>query len=127
MGRMREAVLDGRTTGLRDLVKAGRAWAMNGLAEMPEKPLLTASRDETVRIAMINDTAWPHAMHLHGHHFRRLGQAGRLGPLRDTILLDRNESAEIAFVADNPGDWLLHCHMLEHAPAGMRTWIRVAA
>ena len=127
MGRMREAVLDGRTTGIRDLVKAGRAWALNGLAEMPEKPLLTASRDETVQIAMINDTAWPHAMHLHGHHFRRLGQAGRLGPLRDTILLDRNESAEIAFVADNPGDWLLHCHMLEHAPAGMRTWIRVAA
>ena len=50
------------------------------------------------------------------------------GAMRDTVLLDRNETAsEIAFVADNPGDWLLHCHMLEHAAAGMRTWIRVEA
>ena len=127
MGRMREAMLDGRITGIRDLVKAGRVWALNGLAEMPREPLLAAARGETVRIAMVNDTAWPHAMHLHGHHFRRLEADGRLGPLRDTILFDRNESAEIAFVADNPGDWLLHCHMLEHAPAGMRTWIRVEA
>ena len=127
MGRMREAMLDGRMTGIRELVKAGRVWALNGLAEMPEEPLLTASLGETVRIVMINDTAWPHAMHLHGHHFRRLGAGGRPDPLRDTLLLDRNESAKIAFVADNPGDWLLHCHMLEHAPAGMRTWIRVAA
>ena len=127
MGRMREAMLDGRRMEIRELVKAGRAWAFNGLAGMPREPLLTASRGETVRIAMVNDTAWPHAMHLHGHHFRRLGAGGRPGPLRDTVLVDRNETAEIAFVADNPGDWLLHCHMLEHAAAGMRTWMRVAA
>ena len=127
MGGMREAMLDGRRLEIRELVKAGRAWAFNGLAGMPREPLLTASHGETVRIAMINDTAWPHAMHLHGHHFRRLGAGGRPGPLRDTVLIDRNETAEIAFVADNPGDWLLHCHMLEHATAGMRTWMRVAA
>ena len=126
MGRMREAMMDGRRLEIRELVKAGRAWAFNGLAGMPREPLLTASRGETVRIAMVNDTAWPHAMHLHGHHFRRLGADGRPGPLRDTVLIDRNETAEIAFVADNPGDWLLHCHMLEHADAGMRTWMRVA-
>ena len=40
--------------------------------------------------------------------------------------LKREESAEIAFVADNPGNWLLHCHMLEHSDGGMKTWIRVA-
>ena len=127
MGGMREAMMDGRTMEIRELVEAGRVWAFNGLAEMPREPLLAASLGETVRIAMVNDTAWPHAMHLHGHHFRRLGADGRPGPLRDTVLLDRNETAEIAFVADNPGDWLLHCHMLEHAAGGMRTWIRVAA
>ena len=76
---------------------------------------------------MVNDTAWPHAMHLHGHHFRRLGADGRPGPLRDTVLIDRHEAAEIAFVADNPGDWLLHCHMLEHSVSGMKTWMKVAA
>ena len=47
------------------------------------------------------------------------------GPLRDTLLMDRDEVAEIAFVADNPGKWLLHCHMLEHSVGGMMTWLRV--
>ena len=127
MGGMREAMMEGRVMETRELVKAGRVWAFNGLAEMPREPLLTASRGETVRIAMVNDTAWPHAMHLHGHHFRRLGADGRPGPLRDTVLIDRHETAEIAFVADNPGDWLLHCHMLEHSVSGMKTWVKVAA
>ena len=63
-------------------------------------------------------------MHLHGHHFRRLGPDGP-GPLRDTLLMQRGERAEIAFVADNPGKWLLHCHMLGHSATGMKTWVEV--
>ena len=125
MGRMREAVLGGRTMGVRELAAQGRVWAMNGLAEMPDAPFFTAAREETVRLAMINDTAWPHGMHLHGHHFRAIASDGTAGPLRDTLLVDRGESAEIAFVADNPGDWLLHCHMPEHSISGMTTWFRV--
>jgi FtsP/CotA-like multicopper oxidase with cupredoxin domain len=125
MGAMRGAMMGGQMTGMRDLVQAGRVWAFNGLAEMPDVPLVAASAGETLRIAMINDTAWPHGMHLHGHHFRKIESDGKTGPLRDTILVDRNEVAEIAFVADNPGDWLLHCHMLEHSAGGMMTWIRV--
>lgn len=87
---------------MRDLAAAGKVWAFNGIAGMPDRPLLEASRGETVRLTMVNDTAWPHAMHLHGHHFRVLGPNGP-GPLRDTTLMERGETAEIAFVADNPG------------------------
>ena len=65
-------------------------------------------------LEMVNDTAWPHGMHLHGHHFRAVSADGSLGPWRDTLLMDREETVRIAFVTDNPGDWLLHCHMLEH-------------
>ena len=126
MGRMRQAMLDGRMMGVRELAGQGKVWAFNGLAEMPDAPLLTASRGETVRLAMVNDSAWPHAMHLHGHHFRAIASDGAAGPLRDTLLLDRGETAEIAFVADNPGDWLLHCHMPGHSFSGMKTWFRVA-
>ncbi|NND18897.1 MAG: multicopper oxidase domain-containing protein, partial [Silicimonas sp.] len=43
----------------------------------------------------------------------------------DATLVEPRETREIAFVADNPGDWLVHCHMLEHADGGMMTWIRV--
>jgi FtsP/CotA-like multicopper oxidase with cupredoxin domain len=125
MGRMAGAMMGGRMMGMREMADAGKVWAFNGMADMPEQPLVTADRGETVRITFTNDTAWPHAMHLHGHHFRHIGAGGTAGPLRDTLLMDRGETAQIAFVADNPGDWLLHCHMLEHAAGGMMTWLRV--
>ena len=50
---------------------------------------------------------------------------GELQGLRDTLLMQRGERAEITFVADNPGKWLLHCHMLEHSASGMMTWFEV--
>ena len=125
MGRMQSATHKGHQMNMRGLVGEGMAWALGGTAGMPDAPLLEAGRGETIRIAMTNDTAWPHAMHLHGHHFRQIRPDGTTGPLRDTLLMNRGDTAEIAFAADNPGDWLLHCHMLEHAASGMMTWLRV--
>ena len=43
-----------------------------------------------------------------------------------TLLLAPRETAEIAFLADNPGMWMLHCHVLEHQEAGMMGLIEVA-
>lgn len=126
MGGMRGAMMGGKMMDMRTLVGSGKVWAFNGLADMPKTPLINAAAGETVRIAMVNNTAWPHAMHLHGHHFRKIEVGRPSGPLRDTLLVDRNKTAEIAFVADNPGDWLLHCHMLEHSAGGMMTWLRVS-
>jgi FtsP/CotA-like multicopper oxidase with cupredoxin domain len=45
---------------------------------------------------------------------------------RDTVLLSPRERVGIAFVADNPGDWMFHCHILEHQESGMMGVIRVA-
>ena len=126
MGGLREATLNGREMPILELVARGKVWALNGLAESPAQPLFTARRGETVLVTMVNDTAWPHGMHLHGHHFRAVSADGSFGPWRDTLLMDREETVRIAFVADNPGEWLLHCHMLEHSVAGMLTWFRVS-
>ncbi len=125
MGRMQSAVLDGQERQIRDLVREGYVWAFNGVAGRPKEPLARARLGETIKIKMTNRTRWPHAMHLHGHHFRVLMENGTIGPLRDTTLMAPQETQEIAFVADNPGAWLLHCHMLEHAASGMMTWITV--
>lgn len=125
MGGLREAMLGGQVTGMRDMAAQGKVWAFNGMADMSDAPLIDAKLGETVRIAMTNDTAWAHGMHLHGHHFRQIMPDGGIGPLRDTLLMERGETVEIAFVADNPGNWLLHCHMLEHSAGGMMTWLRV--
>ena len=72
---------------------------------------------------------WHHPIHLHGHAFRVLTRNGR--PTRhrewlDTVMLDPRERAEIGFVADNPGDWMFHCHVLEHQASGMMSCIRVS-
>ncbi len=69
-------------------------------------------------------------MHFHGHHVQvleRNGKATGSDAWKDTVLLDPLESAKVAFVADNPGRWMIHCHMLEHQAAGMATWFEVMA
>lgn len=129
MGGLGEASYKGKMLDIRSLVAEGKVWSFNGIVGMPDQPLATVSRGRTAVIDMINRTAWPHAMHLHGHHFRvveRDGKAVTDAPWRDTVLVARQEKVRIAFIADNPGKWLFHCHMLEHQAAGMVTWIVVA-
>ena len=100
-------------------------WGLNGVSGLPEAPWLRVERGQTVRIRIDNQTAFPHGMHLHGHHFHEVAADGTPGPLRDTTLLQRQERRDILCVFDNPGKWLLHCHMLEHQASGMKTWIEV--
>jgi FtsP/CotA-like multicopper oxidase with cupredoxin domain len=109
-------------------------WQMNGTAmpgdkmgEMP--PILTLKRNASYILAVDNQTAWHHPIHLHGHSFRvitRNGQPTRYREWRDTVLIPPREKAELAFVADNPGDWMFHCHILDHQEGGMMSVIRVA-
>ena len=111
----------------------GVFWTVNGRA-VPEHhpshaPLLALRRGETYVLELVNETAWHHPIHLHGHVFRVLTRDGREALPRlsgDTILLDPRSRAEVAFVADNPGDWMLHCHVLEHQASGMMATLRVA-
>ena len=111
--------------------EADPVWAINGVAmtgDHSHKPLLAFKRGASVVLDLRNDTAWPHPMHLHGHVFRVLSRNGRptrFREWRDTVLLAARESTSVAFVADNPGDWMLHCHILEHQAGGMMATFRV--
>ena len=128
MGRMRTAVYRGESLEIRQLVNEGKAWALNGVSDRPREPLFSVQRGRTVVIDMHNMNRWPHAMHVHGHHFRVIeanGENTDASPWRDTTLMYGHDRVRIAFVADNPGRWLLHCHMLEHAAGGMTTWFEV--
>ena len=124
MGRMNSAVLNGERKTFRELAQAGYFWSLNDVANIPDTPLATFSVGEPVRMNLTNDTVFPHAMHLHGMHFRAVSDK-QMGPMRDTLLIAAGETREVAFIADNPGKWLFHCHMLEHAASGMTTWINV--
>jgi len=111
----------------------GLFWTVNG-KPVPEDdhahaPLLTLGKGKSCVFELVNDTSWHHPMHLHGHVFRVVSKNGKaVMPQQwaDTVLLDPDSRAEIAFVADNPGDWMLHCHVLEHQATGMMAVVRVA-
>ena len=101
-------------------------WAFNDRSGMTAAPWRRFARGETARITLRNDTAFPHGIHLHGHHFHEVREDGTLGHYRDTTLVDPLASRDILCVFDNPGHWLLHCHTLGHQASGMKTWVEVA-
>jgi FtsP/CotA-like multicopper oxidase with cupredoxin domain len=109
--------------------QAGMFWAMAGRSSTghSEAPLFQVKRGRTVVLNFPNRTAFPHAMHLHGHHFRLLDRLddGWKPYWLDTVLVEPRQGARIAFVADNPGKWLIHCHMIEHMETGMTAWFEV--
>ena len=131
-GFMEEASYRGEIYPARKLWREHRkAWALNGVAgDGPMMdPMFTLALGKSYRWVIRNDTGWDHPMHLHGHAFRLLSRNGEPVPHRpwlDTVLMHLDETVEIAFVADNPGSWLFHCHVLEHHEAGMGAVVRVA-
>lgn len=131
MGGMAGAMMDGRWRDIRDMMHDGKMWAINGVAATGHvmAPLLTLRRGRAYVLEMVNDTAWPHPIHLHGHSFRVIARDGRPTARRewqDTVLMAPRERVDVAFVADNPGNWMFHCHILEHQAGGMTGVIRVA-
>lgn len=126
-GMMGGGMMDG------GMMRQGLVWTINGVASASgprmHDPMTILRRGGSYVLALRNETAWWHPMHLHGHTFRVLSRNGVADPHRewgDTILIPPRETAEIAFVADNPGDWMFHCHVLDHQAAGMMGVVRVA-
>lgn len=131
LGRMRSANVDGQDKGLSELFLMGKMWAINGVSAfrstMP--PMFKVPLGKTCVLKFSNQTVWPHPMHLHGHHFTVIEHSGsrsQIGRILDTVMLGPEESATVAFVADNPGKWFFHCHILTHAEAGMMAIIEVS-
>jgi hypothetical protein len=74
---------------------------------------------DRVRIRIANISTDSHPIHLHGHSFRWTGSDG--GPLPETAWIPETSinvppgtTRDIEFIADNPGDWALHCHKVHH-------------
>ncbi len=106
-----------------------RIWALAGVSSTGHDgpPMFTVKRGTTVMLNFANRTAFAHAMHVHGHHFRQFDASGEgFKPYwLDTVIVDVERAERIAFVADNPGKWMMHCHMIEHMAAGMAAWFQV--
>jgi len=129
MGNLSKANLDGVEKDFRTLATEDKKlWAFNKEVGSYEYLLATVKLNQVVILDVWNDTRWPHSMHLHGNHFFVKSQEFKGNNdyiLRDTYLMQAGEKAKLIFVADNPGKWLFHCHMLEHAASGMVSYIHV--
>ncbi|MGY4541871.1 FtsP/CotA-like multicopper oxidase with cupredoxin domain [Arthrobacter sp. UYNi723] len=93
-------------------------WGINGRRfEMinPFEQAFDIKEGERIEVKFINDTDMWHPMHLHGHTF----QVGPGGARKDTVIVRPNETVTVIFDADNPGQWLVHCHNAYHAERGM--------
>ncbi len=129
-GMMGQMMTGGGMGSMMDQMREGNMWFINGEAATGHMmdPLLVLPQGTSHVFEMDNRTTWHHPIHFHGHSFRviaRNGQPTRHREWQDTVLMAPEERVEIAFVADNPGDWMFHCHILEHQAAGMMGVIRV--
>jgi hypothetical protein len=93
-------------------------WTLNGKT-ITEADTINIRRGERVRFIFVNETMMHHPMHLHGHFFRVLTSAGKFSPMKHTVDVPPFESRTIEFAADEPGDWMMHCHVLYHQEVGM--------
>lgn len=103
-----------------------QAWPLAGHERLPP-PLGTLVRGRSYVLELVNATPHQHPVHLHGMTFKVTKPSrGLPAHWADTVLLGPKDRVEIAFVADNPGDWMLHCHIIEHQETGMMGYVRVA-
>ena len=102
-------------------------WTINGKA-YPDSTPLHLDHGRFAKIRVVNESGRLHPMHLHGQFFRVLSRDGEQvsEPFwRDTVLVYPREVVEVGLVPVDIGKWATHCHILEHAEAGMMTLTEV--
>ncbi|PTR21356.1 FtsP/CotA-like multicopper oxidase with cupredoxin domain [Rhodococcus sp. OK519] len=102
-----------------ELIQAGDryVWGMAGA----DAGKLVMKQGERVRITMVNSSTMWHPMHTHGHTFAVPAYGGLR---RDTVNVLPGTELAIEFDADNPGEWMFHCHNAYHFEAGMTANLR---
>ncbi|QKE64326.1 multicopper oxidase family protein [Aquipseudomonas campi] len=104
----------------------GQAWDIDDKA-CADRPIATLKKDGHYIFVLRNMAQYQHPIHLHGMTFKVLDSDRReiIPYFTDTYLLGKNETARIAFVADNPGVWMFHCHVIDHMETGLMAAISV--
>ncbi|MFU1796053.1 multicopper oxidase family protein [Paenibacillus azoreducens] len=103
-------------------------YTINGKV-FPDTDPIKVNKGEKVKVTLVNRSKTDdHPMHLHGHFFQVLSKSGQpldgTPVIKDTLNVKPGEEYVVAFEADNPGDWMFHCHDLHHASAGMVTDVK---
>ncbi len=84
----------------------------------PDSAPITVAEGERLRLRIVNETMMFHPIHLHGHTFQMVGDGSAR---KDTVNVLPMTTTEVDIAADNPGQWMLHCHNTYHLETGMAT------
>jgi FtsP/CotA-like multicopper oxidase with cupredoxin domain len=88
-----------------------------------------AKLGETQVWVINNDTQWDHPFHIHGYFFMPLDDRNQpVRPLawKDTVNLPMKATTRLLVAFDErPGTWMFHCHILDHAEAGLMGTVHV--
>jgi FtsP/CotA-like multicopper oxidase with cupredoxin domain len=95
-------------------------WKINGRSFSDTEPL-TIKEGQRATLTFNNMSMMWHPMHLHGHTFQVINRDGSRGARKDTVIVLPMQRLTVDVVADNPGEWMLHCHNTYHQEAGMMT------
>jgi len=103
-------------------------WTINGKSWPQTNPLFTVREGKRYRLAMHNNSGDTHPVHLHRHTFEvtKIGDKPTSGVMKDTLSMPRYSTAEIDFVADDPGNTFFHCHHQDHMDEGFAGLITYA-
>jgi FtsP/CotA-like multicopper oxidase with cupredoxin domain len=93
-------------------------WQIDG-KQYPDHDPVAVTEGEWLQLDLVNRSSMWHPMHLHGHTFQVGADPG--GFRKDTVNVLPNQTVPIVFQADNPGQWMLHCHNTYHLETGMAT------
>jgi FtsP/CotA-like multicopper oxidase with cupredoxin domain len=103
-------------------------WTINGQS-WGDHEVMEVDGHTPTQITLRDVSGRPHPFHLHGQFFQVISRNGNppMYPgLLDTVQMSGNDEVVIQTDFDNPGLWMAHCHILEHAERGMMTQIRVS-
>jgi len=104
----------------------GQAWDINDKT-CADRPIARLELGKSYVFELRNLSQYQHPIHLHGMTFKVLASDRKtiIPYFTDTYLLGKNERARVALVADNPGLWMFHCHVIDHMETGLMASIEV--
>jgi FtsP/CotA-like multicopper oxidase with cupredoxin domain len=104
-------------------------WTINGEKFSADREDIQVLGKTPTRLVLKNDSFFEHPFHLHGQFFEILSVDGREADepgLKDTVLLEPESETVVYTGFENPGRWMVHCHILEHAELGMMVIMNVS-
>ncbi len=106
----------------------GLRWTINGKTHPENTEIFNMKKGYFYKMKIINTQGQPHPMHLHGQKFKVLKRNNiptNDSSFKDTVVLNGFETVEIGLIPEELGNWVFHCHILEHVDAGMLSIVKV--